>query len=274
MRRTQACVLSLVAGSALVLPGCVGSWQNAKFQRDIEMVFLVPAGAGVGVRSNNGAVEIREAVRDDVLVKATVRATTQERADAVRLVGSSETGDLQISAVWPEDRKGSEGVSFVIEAPGGRPVDVGTSNGSVTIDGFAGGVTARSSNGQLIVRGHDGPIDLDTSNGKITVTGATGPIKAKTSNGRVSVELADGAAGPVNVDTSNGSVDLIVGPDFAGIVRTDTSNGSIRVQDGSGAGQLQMLRDEKSAKVVQLRGGETESVLDTSNGSIGVTVRQ
>ncbi|MFG0241454.1 MAG: DUF4097 domain-containing protein [Phycisphaerales bacterium JB054] len=274
MRRTRACVLSLVAGSALVLPGCVGTWQSAKFQRDIEVVFLVPAGAGVEVQTDNGAVELSETARDDVLVKATVRATTQERADAVKLVGSSETGDLRISAVWPEVRKGSEGVSFVIEAPGGRPVDVATSNGHITIDGFAGGVTARSSNGQLIVRGHDGPIDLATSNGKITVTDAIGPVKAKTSNGRVSVELADGAAGPVNVDTSNGSVDLIVGPDFAGIVRTDTSNGSIRVQDGGGAGHVQMLRDEKTAKVVQLRGGETESVLDTSNGSIGITVRQ
>lgn len=274
MRRTQACVLSLVAGSAFLLPGCVGSWQQAKFERDIEMVFLVPAGAGIGVEAKNGAIDLREAVRDDVLVKATARATTQERADAVTLLGSSATGDLEISAVWPEKRKGSEGVSFVIEAPGGRTIDVATSNGNVTIDGFAGGVTAQSSNGQLIVRGHDGPIDLDTSNGKITVTGATGPVKARTSNGRVSVELADGAIGPVDADTSNGSIDMIVGPDFAGIVRTDTSNGSIRVDGGSGAGQLQMLRDEKTEKVMQLRGGETESVLDTSNGSIGVTVRQ
>ncbi|MFG0259661.1 MAG: hypothetical protein ACF8LK_04835, partial [Phycisphaerales bacterium JB041] len=218
MRRTRACVLSMVAGSAVLLPGCVGSWQDAKFQRDIEMVFLVPAGAGVGVETGNGAVEIREAVRDDVLVKATVRATTQERADAVRLLGSSETGDLRISVVWPDTRKGSEGVSFLVEAPGGRPVDIATSNGIVTIDGFAGGVRARSSNGQLIVRGHNGPLDLDTSNGKITVTEATGPVRARTCTGRVSVELADGAVGPVNIDTSNGGIDMIVGPDFAGLV--------------------------------------------------------
>jgi hypothetical protein len=274
MRRTQAGVLSLVAGSALLMPGCVGSWQQARFEREIETVFLLPAGAGLDVRTKNGSVELTEAMRDDVLVKATVRATTQERADAVRVVGSAETGNLEISAVWPDQRRGSEGVSFVIEAPGGRAVDVTTGNGRVSVTGFAGGVNADSSNGQIIVTGHDGPLDLRTSNGKITVTDATGVVNARTSNGKVSVQLADSANGPVHVDTSNGSIDMIVGPGFAGTVHTDTSNGSIRVQDESAVGLVQMLRDDKTAKVVRVRDGETESTLDTSNGSVNVTVRE
>ncbi len=274
MRRTQACVLSLVAGSTVLLSGCVGGWQNARFQRDIETVFLLPAGDGLHVRTANGSIELTEAMRDDVLVTATVRATTQERADAVQIVGSSVTGDLRISAVWPDERKGSEGVSFVIEAPGGRAVDVATSNGRVTIDGFAGGVLAESSNGQLIVRGHDGPIDLHTSNGKITVTDATGTVSVRTSNGRVTVNLADGAVGPVRARSSNGSIDLIVGPGFAGLVHTDTSNGSIGIHDETGSGRLEMVRDDRTEKVVRIGGGETESSLDTSNGSVSVTVRE
>ncbi|QKK07800.1 MAG: DUF4097 family beta strand repeat protein [Planctomycetota bacterium] len=273
MRRTQACVLSLVAGSAFLLPGCVGSWQQAKFQRDIETVFRLPAGDGIHVRTRNGAVELTEVVRDDVLVRASVRATTQERADAVRVVGVSADGALQISAVWPDARKGSEGVSFVIEAPGGRPVDIGTGNGRVTIAGFAGGVKADSSNGQIDISGHDGPLDLRTSNGKIIVTDATGAVDAETSNGSVTVRLTDGASGPVDIDTSNGSIGVIVGPGFAGTVHTDTSNGSIRVHNEAGAGQVEMVQDAKTEKVVRVRGGETESTLDTSNGSVDVTVR-
>ncbi len=274
MRRTQACVLSLVAGSTVLLSGCVGSWGGAKYERDIEAVFLLPAGDGLHVRAANGSVALTEAMRDDVLVMATVRATTQERADAVQIVGSSVSGELRISAVWPDERKGNEGVSFVIEAPGGRPVDVATSNGGVTIDGFAGGVLVKSANGPLIVRGHDGPIDLRTSNSKITVTDATGKVTVRSSNGPVTVGLTDGAAGPVQAKTSNNSIDLVVGPGFAGLVYTDTSNGSIGIHDETGSGRLEMVRDDRTEKVVRIGGGETESSLNTSNGSVRVTVRK
>lgn len=274
MRRTQACVLSVMAGTAVLLSGCVTSWEQARFEREIETAFRLPAGDGLQVHAHNGSVDLAEAMRDDVLIKATVKATTQERADAVQVVGTSEGGNLVISAVWPDQRKGSEGVSYVIEAPGGRAVDVETGNGHVSIEGFAGGAHADSSNGWVTVSGHEGPVDLRTSNGKITVVNATDEVRARTSNGRVVVSLADGAAGPVHVDTSNGSVEMIVGPGFAGTVHTDTSNGSIRVHNEGSEGQLQLVRDSKTAKVVRVRGGETESVLDTSNGSIDVTVRE
>lgn len=274
MRRTRACVLSAVAGSTVLLSGCVSGWQNTRFERDIETTFLLPAGAGLHVRSANGGIELTEAMRDDVLVKATVRATTQERADAVRIVGSSESGDLQISAVWPGERKGSEGVSFTIEAPGGRAVDVATSNGGVWIDGFAGGVVAESSNGRVVVNAHDGPLELHTSNGKIVVTDATGSVRARTSNGRVTVKLAENGEGPVRARTSNGGIDLVVGPGFAGTIQTDTSNGSISVHDETSGGRLEMVRDGRTEKVIRIDAGATESSLDTSNGSVRVTVRE
>ena len=88
------------------------------------------------------------------------------------------------------------------------------------------------------------------------------------------VQLADGAVGPVEAKTSNGSIGLIVGPGFAGLVYADTSNGSIGIDDETGAAQLEMVRDDRTEKVVRLGGGETESNLGTSNGSVKVTVRE
>jgi hypothetical protein len=273
MRRSQALVLSSLVGMSLMTTGCVEMWGRAKFERDIEVVFLLPPGSGVSTTTKNGSITLADMPRDDVLVRAHVRATTQERADLVEIVGTADAGWLEIKAVWPEVRKGSEGVSFEIDAPGGRAVRADTGNGGVTITGFAGGADAETSNGKIHVEGHDGPISADTSNGAVTILGAIGVVDAETSNGTVRVELADDGTGPVRIGTSNGSVALVVGPGFVGQISADTSNGKIGVLDETAGGRASLIRDRKTSKLVQVGEGDAESRVDTSNGTVVVTVR-
>ncbi|VAX36295.1 hypothetical protein MNBD_PLANCTO03-550 [hydrothermal vent metagenome] len=275
MTRTQVLVVSLMVGvgaAGLCATGCGSVWQQARFEREIEVQFLLPPGSGVSVVATNGSITLAEAARDDVLVRAVVKAVSQERAEAVEIVGTANAGWLEVKAVWPEARKGNEGVSFVIDAPGGRMVRADTSNGAITITGFAGGAEADTSNGAVSIEGHEGPIVAETSNGKITVLGATERVEADTSNGTVRVELADEGSGPVLIDTSNGSVVLVVGPGFAGQIKTETSNGSIQVSDEAAGERVRLVTDEKKSKVVQVGEGETESVVDTSNGSVTITI--
>lgn len=268
MRRSPVWLMAALAGAPVLLAGC-GSWQQARFQRDLDTVFLLPAGAGLSATTANGSVGLAEGARDDVLVRAHIRATTQERADAVEITGAAEGGWLEIRAVWPEARLSNEGVSFEIEAPGGRAVRASTGNGSVTVTGFAGGATLETSNGAVTVDRHDGPLDLETSNGAIAVIGATSSVDATTSNGRVRVELADSGVGPVEIETSNGGVTLIVGPGFAGRIEADTSNGSVSAF-GTRVGAVSGSKTHKSVQIGE--GGEASTV-STSNGSVEIESR-
>lgn len=274
MRRSMACVAAaMVTG---VLAGCVGGWSEPKFERDAEAVFLLPAGAGLDIETANGAIEVTETQRDDVLVRAKIRAMTQERADAVVLEASSASGDLEVRAVWPEGRMPSEGVSMVVEAPGGRAVAARTQNGAVTVTGFAGGAAVRTSNGRIEVQGHDGPVRAETSNGRVQVVEASGAVTVRTSNGRVLVELADASAGPVSIDTSNGAVELRAGPAFAGVLEARTSNGSISVEDSCEAGAVRTLDSRDQYRLLSVRAQEDSasatpsSEVRTSNGSVRV----
>ncbi len=273
MTRTQVLVISSMVGMGFLAGGCGSIFQQARFEREIEVVFLLPPGAGVSAFCTNGAITLAEAPRDDVLIRALVKAVSQERADLVEIVGSVEAGWLEIKAVWPEVRKGNEGVSFHIDAPGGRGVRASTSNGAITITGFAGGAEADTSNGAVQIEGHDGVIRADTSNGKITVLGATGAVTADTSNGKVRVELADAGTGPVQIGSSNGAVVLIVGPGFAGRIDAETSNGSIQVLDEASTGRMTLIEDRKKSKVVQVGESDAKSIVETSNGSVKITVR-
>ncbi|HZW10360.1 MAG TPA: hypothetical protein VFF69_10695 [Phycisphaerales bacterium] len=266
--------LLVLAGGSLACAGCFESWGQARFTRDVEATFLLPAGAGLAADTANGAIDIAEAQRDDVLVRAVVRATTQERADAVEIVADTGEPDwLEIRAVWPDGRGPSEGVSLMIEAPGGRPVRATTGNGELVLTGFSGGAHLSTSNGEVRATGHDGPVRADSSNGGITIVGAAGAVDAETSNGEVCVELADRSPGPVEIDSSNGGVTLVVGPGFAGKISADTSNGSVSLDDG-GAGHPHALGGDRSSRVVQVGAGGPESRVETSNGAIRISIRK
>lgn len=275
MSPLRSSALGLLTGACLLSQGCLETWQQARFERDVELTFAVPPSAGIGTFTENGAVRLAETERADVLVRAHIRATTQERADAVVISGEVVGEEwLEIHALWPDSRTSSEGVSFSIDGPGGRPVRVRTSNGQIGLTGFADGADLRTSNGAITVKGHSGRLDAETSNGAVTVLEACDAVAAETSNGSVRIELADEGAGPVRVGTSNGGVTLVVGPAFAGQIEGETSNGSVTVGGGVESAGVRLLRDGRASKRVQIREGESVSTIRTSNGAIRITVRE
>lgn len=270
MRLSRSCAASVFAAAAFFATGCVETMEQARFGREVEVVFPIGDASGLAVRGENGAVDLSESAREDVLVRAKIRAVSQERADGVEITAASAPdGWLEIGAVWPTERTPNESVSFAVEAPGGRRVRALSSNGDIAIAGFETGAEAGTSNGRITVQGHEGAVQAKTSNGSVTVLGAAGPTEVRTSNGRVRIELADACVGPVTVKTSNGSVTLLVGPQFTGTIDADTSNGRVSVAGGP----VRLLRDGPSSRLLQIGDGETLSTIDTSNGSVTIEVR-
>lgn len=231
----------------------------------------------------NGSIEVR-AGGDAVSIEAKVRAITQERLDATRVVAARQAdGTLSIRIDWPDGgRKSNEGCSLAIVVPDAGAVGLVTSNGALTLEGagthavlrtsngaikvagVSGKVEARTSNGRVEVSDVPGGVYAESSNGRIELSRVGGPVTATTSNGAVSVRLNHESAGPVAVHTSNGSVRVEVGAGFRGELDASTSNGGFSVE---GFQTAQSVSIGKNWAKIRFE-GEGSSKIRTSNGSV------
>lgn len=285
--------LPLLAGCVVSMGGC--DWQSAKYTR--EQVTRVPhvAGGGLDVQTENGKVTIRRGGTDEVTIKATIRATTQERAEAAKVnAGRSAGADasgvdaLVVRMDWPESkREPSEGASFEITIPQTAWVRVSTLNGGVTIENLQGTAELKTSNSGIQVNGHQGDVKANTSNGSVrasnvagslaaetsnssvTISDVDGFVRAKTSNGTINLSLAPNSTGPLQLKSSNGSVHLQVPRSFAGTMELKTSNGSIRHDGFSSAS----YSGSKTSGTLTFGSSGNASSVETSNGSITISPR-
>ncbi len=262
-----------VIGAALLLStiapasaGCVFVGLSANHHRTEELRVAHRPGTALRVSTSNGGVTVARDPADEVTITARLSACTRERVDAARVVAVREAdGTLAVSVEWPEGRRhGSDGCSFEIRLPDAAGIEIATSNGGVSIGGFAGRAELRSSNGSIKVRSHQGDVHAGTSNGGLEIEGVSGEIVARTSNGSIRIGAA---AGPVRASTSNGSVSLDLGPAFSGELTLDTSNGRVHVDPAPGVKVVSAGRT--SARVAVGDQGPASNV-ETSNGGIRV----
>src|SRR5262245_11426818 len=103
--------LPMLGGCVVVMGGC--DWDGATVERIHTTSVPHVAGAGLDVEGDNGKIVVRRGGTSEVAIKATIRAKTQERADAVRIeAGRSSAGSgrsaenaLVVRAKWPEDKR-------------------------------------------------------------------------------------------------------------------------------------------------------------------------
>ncbi len=244
-------------------------------------------GMGIKVKTHNGKIAVEKADVPDVQITAIVKARSEERLQATRIIAEhDDTGLLVVRVEWPEGKRmNREGCSFEIVTPGAYGIVLDSSNGSLKIKGLegeavldtsngaitivdhAGDVHADTSNGALTFERIDGSVVADTSNGRIRVIDVTGSVDVDTSNGGVNIELSDRSRGPVRVDTSNGGVRLVINEHFEGELVLDTSNGRISMDTPS---NVKHLSSRKNHAVLRFTDHGPKSVVSTSNGSIEV----
>jgi hypothetical protein len=258
--------LTAIALTTCALAGC--GWRGvATFKATATAAVPAPGATPIDASAENGSISVVKGGTGEVTVVATIRATSQERADAVQVVTErGADGVLTIRARWPGDvRQPSEGCSLEITVPDASGVTLKSSNGSLIARGLRGPASLTTSNGAIRVSDHDGVVTARTSNGSVTVDGAAG-ASVSTSNGSATVRLRADGAGPLDVSTSNGSITVGVGSAFAGTLKATTSNG--RVTNVSGLGKP-AGRGTRTAATFDFGQGPAGS-LRTSNGSITI----
>jgi DUF4097 and DUF4098 domain-containing protein YvlB len=144
-----------------------------------------------------------------------VRVVAEPR-DAVLVEGAAtveQTGSLMtIGAVRGR---------LVVRVPEGTDLAIGTTSGSVAVDGSVGRTAIISSSGRVDVEGASA-VDIRTGSARVTVGRATGECRIRAASGRVEV----GACGSADVTTETGRIGLL---DVAGPVRAHSVSGRIEV---------------------------------------------
>jgi hypothetical protein len=172
------------------------------------------AGATLGIKHYNGAIEVRESATDRVEFRAERRS---RRSSEVSFQVQNETDGVTICSVWRGrsacDRRrdnwdwdeGPPSTRLTVLLPKGVRLDATTGNGDVTVEKASNDVHITSGNGDVRITMTAGRVEVTTGNGELEVDGATGPVRATTGNGRVYVMTS---TGPVTVTTGNGDIDV------------------------------------------------------------------
>lgn len=208
----------------------------------------------------NGAVHVTGWDRDEVLVRAQVRAWAEDEERAreiyeqveVRTDGGTIRADgpsrQQGRWLWGNDRSAWT-VSYEIFTPHGTDLGVETVNGGLVIEDVQGEIDAETTNGGIRLSGLGGDVRGRTTNGglEVTLTGDTWEgegLDLGATNGGVRLRVPEGYSARLEARTTNGGVHVdfpitVQGRlgrelsttlgDGGPLLRVRTTNGGVRV---------------------------------------------
>jgi len=183
-----AVVLSLGAATVL-LAGCSRSGSSVEGVEYRPVSFATGASVEVIVVAVNGSVSIRgEAGRTTTDVTAILRASgrslnqAQQRVEGLPVTMTQQGNRVNLAFEPPAEASRWDeppSVLFEVRLPAQAVVEVGSSNGTVSVDGVEGRIVIDMAGGTIEVARSAGAIDLTVVNGEIRVSDATGTLLAR-----------------------------------------------------------------------------------------------
>jgi len=214
----------------------------------------------VGDVATKGTVRI-ENVHGDIEVigwsRATgeVDATVQGDPNSIRVYGTFEHGDMQVSSTQVDD-KADVSVNYVVHVPAGAHVIVTTVSGNIIVRGVTGAVDATSTEGDVEVNGAHGPVSASTTSGNVRAIGLRGDSMLKSVSGDVQAQFdqLDGAQA-VKAESTAGQVTIVMPANASAHITAETVTGAIyscdgdHVSDGSAGANVEKTTGTGSARV-------------------------
>jgi hypothetical protein len=193
----------------------------------------LPPGSVLHFRNGTGAIDVRQATSQNVVVSGS-RRWRHGREKDVQFVVTHTGNEYFVCAMWRNSgtcgangyrgkntggflsmfsllhRTTDASAALSADVPANVIVDARTSNGSVTVDGIEAGVTAHAANGNVTATNVSGPLSLQTTNGNVRLSAeslaAADPINVSTTNGNVQAQLPANIEGSFDLSVVNGSV--------------------------------------------------------------------
>jgi hypothetical protein len=193
------------------------SWGDSDYQQHCEVrESTMPAGALNVDAGQNGGIVIEGWDRNEIRVRAIVRASARESARARELTSQVQvqSGGGRVYATGPDNmRREWWSVSYRINVPKKNDLDLRANNGGITIVDVTGNMR------------------FDTTNGGVKLQDIGGRVNGETRNGGLNVTLSgtkwDGEG--LDVETSNGGVTLAIPDNYNAELETRTVNGGLRI---------------------------------------------
>lgn len=184
--------------------------------------FITPS-QRVWIKNTNGPIDVVAGHSDTLFVHAE-KSWRHSDPHSVQLVPVLTERGLTICAMWEARemrcqeggdyrlngvKKNDVAVRITVELPRNVPIEVGTVNGGLQIDGVSA------------------PVEASTVNGRIMVNTSTGPVKATTINGSIEAVMQSLTSGDVRLTTVNGSVTAGLPPKINANIDAETVNGRV-----------------------------------------------
>lgn len=192
----------------------------------------------------NGGISVEGWARDEIRIRAKVKAWDREEEDAWKTLESIKI-DLDgetIEADGPKLKGRHRGwsVSYELMVPHESNLDLETLNGGIRIEDVDGDIRADATNGGLRLSQLAGDVDVHTTNGGVSVelhgdSWKGRGLDASTTNGGVKVWIPEDYNADLETGTVNGGVDL----DFPVTVRGRISK-QIRTKLGDGGPKIRV----------------------------------
>jgi hypothetical protein len=178
--------------------------------------------------AKNGPVSVTGTDRSDyqiTLCKFAVADTTAE-ADSRVAELSLSIDNNRVGVNGPSSSSSQNYVSYVIvETPRDARLDVGATNGPLSLNTVNGQITAHALNGPLGVRGCSGDLNIESKNGPVTVTESSGRMKVNAQNGPLALNLSgqDWQGAGLDASAHNGPLSLRLPENYHSGVRVEIS---------------------------------------------------
>jgi len=207
----------------------------------------------LGVKSENGGIEVSGEDRSDVQIEARVEAWAGSESDAkdiLRKVTIETSGD-NIRDSGPHFHLGSSGygVNYRIRVPRRLAVDLKSDNGGIDIAHL------------------EGEIRFDATNGGVDLNDLAGDVRGSTVNGGLDITLSGKSwrGQGLNAETTNGGVDLKIPEHYSAHLETGTVNGGISVNF-----PITIQGEIKNRLSTNLGGGGPTIHAETTNGGVEI----
>ncbi len=264
--------LFFIGGIAIFALTCVLTYRLELPQLRTKPARLVSV---LNVTSHNGAVTANTTTDTIVSVLITRYAYGRDSSDARRRVEQVVITDTLVAGNWTLNAEIPAanqpiGAVFDIDAPRTVNLNLTTTNGKITVNGFEADVTVNTTNSPVVFTGTKGDGTITTTNGKVTVQVHSGAMAVQTSNGEIECDIAElPATRAVQLTTTNGKVTLRLPPDVSALVTATTTNGTVVVTGY----QVQYLEQSRSRIRAKIGSGASTININTTNGDILIQSR-
>ena len=228
-------------------------WGHQERVCELRTTTIKLGGQRLGVKSENGGIEVTGEDRSDVQIEARVQAWASSEADAKKILGqvTVETSGDRVRDDGPHFHWGNSGygVNYRIRVPRRLAVELQSENGGIDIAHL------------------EGEIRFDTTNGGVGLNDLAGDVRGSTVNGGLDIALTgDRWRGQgLKAETTNGGVTLKIPSHYAAHLETGTVNGGVSVDF-----PITIQGEIKNRLSTDLNGGGPTIHAETTNGGVEI----